>query len=89
MLVFHTLEGQNLLHRAILNIHSLRRLLLKSDMHRTLLAALVPLALGDDAPTMAPTISAAPTRTDTYYPSYTYITLQHATRNKHRQTKTT
>ena len=59
-------------------------------MHRTLLAAaLLPLALGDysfsyDAPTMAPTISAAPTRTDTYYPSYTYITLQHATRNKHR-----
>ena len=60
MLVFHTLEGQNLLHRAILNIHSLRRLLLKSDMHRTLLAALVPLALGDYyAPTMTPTATAA------------------------------
>ena len=65
-------------------------------MYRSLvLAALVPLALGDysysyDAPTtMAPTISAAPTRTDTYAPTRltdapSYITLQHATRNKHR-----
>ena len=54
--------------RATLNIHSLRRNS-KSEMYRTLLAAaLLPLAIGDysysyDAPTMAPTVSAAPTRT--------------------------
>ena len=68
-------------------------------MFRTaLLAAVVPLALGSeysytydytDAPTAAPTASAAPTRTDTYAPTRltdapSYITLQHATRNKHR-----
>ena len=47
-------------------------------MHRLLLAALVPLALGDDAPTMAPTTqtmtptaTADPTRADTYAPRLT------------------
>jgi len=44
-------------------------------MYRYLAAAIVPLALGDysydytDAPTAAPTASAAPTRTDTYAPT--------------------